>query len=271
MNFVRLLTTTHRLGLTADDLHLQVRDLIRKGAADDFVGGQTSPLHVAAAAGNAGAVALLLAEGTPINRGDSQGRAPLHASAAAGHVKVTQQLCRAKAALDLKDGGGMEPWQLAVFEGHSAVVDLLLSVSSGTDKTRGEVHLHVYGLGVEAGVRRLNAVASVLGGGLFHTAVEVDGLTDGLEWSFGFAKDEPGVYSWPACENPTHTYQETVSLGRTGLSKTALHRVIQRMQEEWDGNSYHLVMRNCQVGLVMHVCLYTKGSCTNSCMFEFIR
>ena len=42
---------------------------------------------------------------------------------------------------------------------------------------------------------------------LYHTAVEVEGMTEGLEWSFGYAKDESGVFSW------VHQLESNLRLG----------------------------------------------------------
>uniref|UniRef100_A0A7S3ERC3 PPPDE domain-containing protein n=1 Tax=Haptolina ericina TaxID=156174 RepID=A0A7S3ERC3_9EUKA len=231
---------------------LRVRDLLRRGGSIGLVGatgGTTTALHAAATAGNVGAVTMLLAQGASTNLADAQGQTPLHSAAIAGHVKVVRMLCRAKAVLDVRDNEGRVPWEAAVYSGHTAVVDALMGASKEAGQVaarRGQVLLHIYDLGKEVGVRRLNAVASVLGGGLYHTAVEVEGMTEGLEWSFGYAKDESGVFSWAAKENPAHSFRETVALGATKLSIAELEEILERMREEWDGNSYHLVVHNCQ-------------------------
>lgn len=109
-----------------------------------------------------------------------------------------------------------------------------------------EVLLHVYDLGTEAKVQRINAVSRALGGGLYHTAIEVIGLSSGCEWSFGSVENDTGVFPCCARKNEMHTYRQTLSLGHTEISKEQWKSLIRRVEKEWHGSSYHLISRNCQ-------------------------
>ena len=73
-------------------------------------------------------------------------------------------------------------------------------------------------------IRGLNAVTkSGLGaGGVFHAAIEVENLSRGLEWSYGYSADGSGVFAIKAKQHPDHTYRETVVLGRTALNREQL-------------------------------------------------
>jgi len=117
--------------------------------------------------------------------------------------------------------------------------------------SRERVLLHVYELGagnrMADAIRGLNAVTkSGFGaGGVFHAAIEVENLSRGLEWSYGYAGDGTGVFAIKATQHPDHTFRETVVLGRTALSREQLLKRLRQMQADWAGESYHLVRCNC--------------------------
>ena len=117
--------------------------------------------------------------------------------------------------------------------------------------SRERVFLHVYELGAGTRlaelIRGLNAVTkSGLGaGGVFHAAIEVENLSRGLEWSYGYSADGSGVFAIKAKQHPDHTYRETVVLGRTALNREQLLKRLRQMQSDWAGDEYHLVRCNC--------------------------
>jgi len=139
-------------------------------------------------------------------------------------------------------------------------VDIILSasrrISAGDDAGTSEVLLHVYYLGTESPrcdcVAVLRALGAVFGGrhrtgcGVYHTAIEVAPLTNGLEWSYGHAQAGSGVYSAAARASRWHEYRETVSLGRTQVLSTELDELLERLGGDWAGAEYHLVRHNCQ-------------------------
>jgi hypothetical protein len=128
------------------------------------------------------------------------------------------------------------------------------SSSSESIESRGSrerVLLHVYELGagtrLAVAIRGLNAVTkSGLGaGGVFHAAIEVENLSRGLEWSYGYSADGSGVFAIKAMQHPDHTFRETVVLGRTALNREQLLKRLRQMQSDWAGDEYHLVRCNC--------------------------
>ena len=70
---------------------------------------ETTPLHAAAAAGQADVVRQLLTAGAALEAGDNRDRTPLHHAAGAGHVEVVELLLAAGAALEARDEPGSDP------------------------------------------------------------------------------------------------------------------------------------------------------------------
>ncbi|GMI76481.1 hypothetical protein like AT4G25660 [Hibiscus trionum] len=79
-------------------------------------------------------------------------------------------------------------------------------------------------------------------GGIFHSAIQVYGDD---EWSFGFCKEGPGVFSCPSGKNPLYKYRESVVLGRTNFSIFMVNHMLRELSREWPGTSYDLLSRNC--------------------------
>jgi len=113
------------------------------------------------------------------------------------------------------------------------------------------VVLQVYELGTGTRladtIRSLNSFTqTALGaGGVFHVAVEVEGVSSGLEWSFGYAPHGSGVFALDAKKHPDHAFRETVPMGETHISRADFGRVIREMQGAWAGNKYQLLRCNC--------------------------
>lgn len=112
-----------------------------------------------------------------------------------------------------------------------------------------EVTLHVYDVTNSGNVRANNAIMNLnkvmrggIGlGGIFHGAVEVYGK----EWSFGYCENGTGVFCCPPKANPMYTFRESVPLGYTSLSPSKVDQAIRELKEEWLGNLYDLLARNC--------------------------
>jgi ankyrin repeat protein len=94
----------------------------RIGAAD-FLG--FTSLHYAAAEGNAEAAALLLERGADVDAAAQQGYRPLHTAAEKGHVAVCELLLRAGASAQAKTLHGRTALDLAESRRHRKVLDLL--------------------------------------------------------------------------------------------------------------------------------------------------
>lgn len=110
------------------------------------------------------------------------------------------------------------------------------------------VNLHIYDVSQEASIRRLNALLAnrkmpIKLGGVFHAAVEVDGA----EWSFGRTVDQTstGVTKSNPRADPNHHFRETVSLPATQLSKEEVAELVAELRQEYLGQHYHLLRKNC--------------------------
>lgn len=115
-------------------------------------------------------------------------------------------------------------------------------------KPRLPVLLHIYDVSQEDQVQKLNRVLAhkrspIKFGGVFHAGVEVNGL----EWSFGMTCSDTacGVSCHEPRSHPMHTYRQTVALRPTKLSAEEVADLISLLIEEYPGDDYCLLRRNC--------------------------
>lgn len=107
------------------------------------------------------------------------------------------------------------------------------------DERGAEVALSIYEL---AGTSALNALTRMANlGGAYHVGVEVYWL----EWSFGWCEAGSGVYMVHPSTSTLGTFRERVSLGTTPLSGREALKVLAKMRDEWPGDSYDVLRRNC--------------------------
>jgi len=145
-------------------------------------------------------------------------------------------------------------WQRARAEVHTVLVQSpavprSVETAAALDEKEGlPVHLNIYDVSKEGAVQWLNAVfahwlAPVKLGGAFHAGVEVHGF----EWSFGATTREtlPGISCALPRTNPQHHFRQTVYLGRTKLSMASVTATITDLIEEYPGQAYDLLRRNC--------------------------
>merc|ERR1712118_537591 len=80
-------------------------------------------------------------------------------------------------------------------------------------------------------------------GGIFHVGVEVGGM----EWAFGYSDIEslPGISCVLPGTNPQHRFRETLIQGLTSFSPEEVADLISEFIEEWPGDDYDLLRRNC--------------------------
>ncbi|XP_055343074.1 deubiquitinase DESI2-like [Paramacrobiotus metropolitanus] len=105
---------------------------------------------------------------------------------------------------------------------------------------RSPVYVHIYDL------YWTNNYTYNLGVGFYHSGIEVYGKEFGygghpFAFSGLFEKipkdiDELG---------PNFRYKETILLGYTDFSERDVDEMMHHLSQEWHGNSYHLVTRNC--------------------------
>ena len=105
-----------------------------------------------------------------------------------------------------------------------------------------KVNLHVYDLGKDSrGFRALKAI-NTQALGAFHVAVELCGW----EWSFGWNEDgTTGVFSGLPAKCDMHTYRQAVPMGITTLSPMEIDQKLALLEEEWMGDTYDMLDRNC--------------------------
>jgi hypothetical protein len=107
------------------------------------------------------------------------------------------------------------------------------------------VWLNVYNVGQATAIynmNRLTAPDPLPLGGVFHGGLQIYDL----EWSFGMTEgSDTGVHSClPRCHRQ-HRFRESVCLGLTPLTKGQVNDVIVQMIEDWPGDSYDVLSRNC--------------------------
>jgi len=74
-------------------------------------------------------------------------------------------------------------------------------------------------------------------GGAFHAAVEVCGG----EWMYG----SNGVRCIPPRSDEGHVYECSIYMGRTMLDREQLACVLHELAQQWPGEQYDLLSRNC--------------------------
>mmetsp|Transcript_35035 Transcript_35035/g.63028 ORF Transcript_35035/g.63028 Transcript_35035/m.63028 type:complete len:211 (+) Transcript_35035:58-690(+) len=81
------------------------------------------------------------------------------------------------------------------------------------------------------------------GVGIYHSGVEVYGV----EYAYGGHEyDSPGIFATAPKEPPGQVvFRESILIGETDLSHQEVYRLVQQMGNEYKGNKYHLLQRNC--------------------------
>jgi len=104
------------------------------------------------------------------------------------------------------------------------------------------VTLHIYDVGTSPKVQQLNTVLRAMGTGAFHCGVEVYGR----EWSYGMTTDTgTGVFYCTPSKCELHLYRESYPMGKTGMTDEEVLKLIGLLKEDWRGNGYCLLERNC--------------------------
>jgi hypothetical protein len=110
------------------------------------------------------------------------------------------------------------------------------------------VYIHIYDVSQEESIQKINKwlasrYSPLKFGGVFHAGVEVNGL----EWSYGMSCSEtmPGISCHEPRAHPAHNYRQTVQLRNTKLSAEDLADVLSQLIEEYPGDDYCILRRNC--------------------------
>ncbi|KAH9313895.1 hypothetical protein KI387_022522, partial [Taxus chinensis] len=98
------------------------------------------------------------------------------------------------------------------------------------------IYLNVYDL------TPMNGYVYWAGLGIFHSGVEVHGV----EYAFG-AHDYPtsGVFEVEPRQCPGFTFRKSVFIGSTTLSPAELREFIEQHAGNYNGDTYHLIAKNC--------------------------
>lgn len=98
------------------------------------------------------------------------------------------------------------------------------------------VYLNVYDL------TPMNGYVYWAGLGIFHSGVEVHGV----EYAFG-AHDYPssGVFEVEPRQCPGFQFRKSIFIGTTSLDATEVRDFMQRQALRYNGDTYHLIVKNC--------------------------
>lgn len=88
-----------------------------------------------------------------------------------------------------------------------------------------------------------NAYSYWCGVGIFHSGVEVYGV----EYAYGGHDYEySGVFATAPRDAPGQViFRQSVPMGETDLTQQEVQQLVSRMGNEYKGNRYHLLQRNC--------------------------
>ncbi|KAA8525559.1 hypothetical protein F0562_007414 [Nyssa sinensis] len=98
------------------------------------------------------------------------------------------------------------------------------------------VYLNVYDL------TPINGYAYWLGLGVYHSGVQVHGV----EYAFG-AHEYPssGIFEVEPKQCPGFTFRKSILIGRTDIGAKEVHAFMEKLAEEYSGNTYNLITKNC--------------------------
>ncbi|GMN35332.1 hypothetical protein TIFTF001_005224 [Ficus carica] len=111
------------------------------------------------------------------------------------------------------------------------------------------VYLNVYDL------TPINGYAYWLGLGVYHSGVQVHGV----EYAFG-AHDHSttGIFEVEPKLCPGFTFRKSILIGRTDLGPKDVRSLMEKLAEDYSGNTYHLITKNCN-HFCNDVCLKLTG------------
>lgn len=110
------------------------------------------------------------------------------------------------------------------------------SDSDSNSSSRAQLYLNVYDL------TPLNNYMYWFGVGIFHSGIEAHGV----EYAFG-AHDysSSGVFEVEPKSCPGFIFRRSVSLGTLNMSPFEFRQFVEHMAGSYNGDSYHLIAKNC--------------------------
>lgn len=98
------------------------------------------------------------------------------------------------------------------------------------------VYLNVYDL------TPMNGYAYWVGLGIYHSGVQVHGV----EYGFG-AHDHSstGIFEVEPRQCPGFTFRKSILIGRTDLGPKEVRSFMEKLAQDYSGNTYHLITKNC--------------------------
>lgn len=98
------------------------------------------------------------------------------------------------------------------------------------------VYINVYDL------TPINGYAYWLGLGVYHSGVQVHGV----EYAFGAHEHATtGIFEVEPKQCPGFTFRKSILIGRTDLGAKEVHAFMEKLAEDYAGNTYHLITKNC--------------------------
>ncbi|CAN1325284.1 DeSI-like protein At4g17486 [Linum perenne] len=115
------------------------------------------------------------------------------------------------------------------------------------------VYLNVYDL------TPMNGYAYWFGLGIYHSGVQVHGV----EYGFG-AHDHSttGIFEVEPRQCPGFTFRKSILIGRTDLGPKEVRSMMEKFAQDYSGNTYHLITKNCN-HFCNDVCLKLTGFLCN--------
>ncbi|KAG7545422.1 PPPDE putative peptidase domain [Arabidopsis suecica] len=107
------------------------------------------------------------------------------------------------------------------------------------------VYLNVYDL------TPMNVYGYWLGIGIYHSGLEVHGV----EYGYGAHEhSSSGIFEVEPKQCPGFTFRKSILVGETEMRAKEVRTFMEKLSEEYQGNKYHLITRNCN-HFCNHVCL----------------
>ncbi|KAL6509524.1 hypothetical protein OROGR_022834 [Orobanche gracilis] len=111
------------------------------------------------------------------------------------------------------------------------------------------VYLNVYDL------TPINGYAYWLGLGIYHSGVQVHGV----EYAFGAHENSTtGIFEVEPKHCPGFTFRKSILIGRSDLDLKDFRALMEKLAEEYSGNTYNLITKNCN-HFCNDVCLRLTG------------